>query len=86
MHEASVAMRILDAVEGYGGLKAVFVTIGRQSCVHPDMLRAAFDAVKHGTPADCCELVAMDCPGEDIRVISIEVENANYRYKQKHIR
>lgn len=85
MHEASVASRILETVEGYAGLRTVYVGVGRGSCVHPDMLRDAFDIAKQGTPAGKAELVSIPCPGCDIVVLSIEVENAKDRNKQKRV-
>jgi Zn finger protein HypA/HybF involved in hydrogenase expression len=75
MHEASVAVRILETVEGYKGLQSVFVTVGRKSCVHPDMLKNAFDTVKQGTPVAFAELVVLPGPGEDITVLSVEVND-----------
>jgi Zn finger protein HypA/HybF involved in hydrogenase expression len=86
VHEASVALRILDTVEGIHGIRAVFVTVGRHSCVHPDMLRVSFNALKAGTAAAQAELVVIGSPGDDIRVHSIEVEDENTDHRQKHIR
>jgi len=71
-----VASRILETVETYKGLRSVFVSVGRKSCVHPDMLMNAFDIAKQGTPAAAAELVAVPSPGEDITVLSVEVDDA----------
>ncbi len=71
-----MASRIVETVQEYPGLRVIYVAIGRKSCVHPDMLRDAFELVKHGTCAEWAELVTVPCPGEDISVLSVEVEDA----------
>ena len=85
MHESSVAARIVETVQEYEGLRAVFVSVGQKSCVHPEMLRDAFDIVKRGTPAGNAELVTLPCPGCDIAVLSVEVEDAKDRDQQKRV-
>ena len=76
MHEASVASRIVETVREFSGLRTIYVSVGRYSCVHPAMLQEAFSLVKQGTCAECAELVTVPTPGEDISVLSVEVEDA----------
>jgi Zn finger protein HypA/HybF involved in hydrogenase expression len=75
MHDVSVAERILDAVKDCKGLRTVFVLVGRDSCVRADMLERSFDAAKRGTPQEAAKLVVVPGPGEDITVISVEVDD-----------
>lgn len=57
MHEVSIAHSIIEVVsrqcaeEGYRGIEAINVRIGRASGIMPDALLFAFDAIKGGTPA-----------------------------------
>lgn len=74
MHDSMVVTKILDAVKGYSGLLRVYVSVGRRSCIRPDMLKRSFDAAKQGTKASEAELVTVPCPGEGIVVLSVEVE------------
>ena len=73
MHEAGVALRVLEAVLPYRGVRTVFVAVGRESCVRPRMLRTAFAAASARTSAEGAALVTVDSPGDDICVLSIEV-------------
>ena len=58
MHEASIALSLLDTVSGhclksgYARIDSVNVKIGRASGIMPDALLFAFNALKAGTPAD----------------------------------
>lgn len=58
MHEASIALGILDTVikqcreAGYGSIESVRVKIGKAAGVLPDALGFAFDIAKKGTLAD----------------------------------
>ena len=75
MHDSSVAEGIVDAVKGYAGLKAVYVLVGRDTCLRPDMLVDSFNIVKKGTPAENADLVVLPGPGDEVSVLSVEVEN-----------
>ncbi|GAB4418739.1 MAG: hydrogenase maturation nickel metallochaperone HypA [Thermodesulfovibrionales bacterium] len=63
MHEASLALSILDSVvsrcrdEGYGYVESVRLRIGRASGVLPEALAFAFDAAKEDTIARDAKLV-----------------------------
>ncbi len=62
MHEASIAMNVLDTVlaecrqRGFQRIEAVRLRIGRASGILPDALRFAFDIAKADTAADQAEL------------------------------
>lgn len=62
MHEASIAMSVLDAVveqcrqEGYETIEAVRLQIGRAAGILPDALQFAFEAAKRGTIAETAVL------------------------------
>jgi hydrogenase nickel incorporation protein HypA/HybF len=57
MHEASIALSLLETVSGhcaksgYAKIDSVNVKIGRASGIMPDALIFAFDALKAGSPA-----------------------------------
>jgi hydrogenase nickel incorporation protein HypA/HybF len=63
MHEASVALNILDTVidqcsrQGYQTITSVRLRIGKAAGILPDALLFAFDIAKQGTPAHDAELV-----------------------------
>lgn len=63
MHEASIAMSILDTVtkqclaEGYESIEAVRVQIGKAAGIQPDALGFAFDIAKQGTIAAAAVLL-----------------------------
>lgn len=62
MHEASIALGILDIVtercrtEGFAAVESVRVRIGRAAGIMPEALRFAFDAAKAETIAGEAEL------------------------------
>jgi Zn finger protein HypA/HybF involved in hydrogenase expression len=74
LHDSAIAAGIMEAVKGYEGLKAVFVLVGRDSCLHPDMLARSFDLLKKGTAAERAELVVLPGPGSEVSVLSVEVD------------
>lgn len=57
MHEASIALSILDiasercSAEGYSVIESVRVRIGRAAGIMPEALAFTFDAAKEDTPA-----------------------------------
>ncbi len=63
MHEASIALSILDIVgercraEGYSVVESVRVKIGRAAGIMPEALVFTFDAAKEDTPAREAKLV-----------------------------
>ena len=63
MHEASIALSILDVIaergkaEGYSVVESVRLRIGRAAGIMPEALVFTFDAAKHDTPAREAELV-----------------------------
>ncbi|OGQ96631.1 MAG: hypothetical protein A2521_08245 [Deltaproteobacteria bacterium RIFOXYD12_FULL_57_12] len=63
MHEASVALSVLDIVigqcrqAGYGEIEVVRLMIGKGAGILPDALLFAFDIAKRGTIASEAELV-----------------------------
>lgn len=63
MHEASLALSVLDSVikkcidEGFNAVESVQLRIGRASGVMPEALIFAFDAAKSGTIAATAELL-----------------------------
>lgn len=63
MHEASIALSLLDIVtekckeEGYNRVNSIRIRIGRASGVLPEALSFAFDALKRDTVAEDAELI-----------------------------
>lgn len=74
MHDVSVAQKILETVKGCKNLRSVFVLVGRDSCIRAEMLGHSFDIAKRGTPAESAKLVVVPGPGEDITILSVEVD------------
>jgi hydrogenase nickel incorporation protein HypA/HybF len=68
MHEASIALSILDIARkhceeaGYSVIQSIEVDIGSASGVLPDALSMAFDIVKLETPAHDASLVINEIP------------------------
>lgn len=68
MHEASIALSILDIItsqcqkDGYNRINSVKVRIGRASGVLPEALSFAFDAAKIDTIANHAELIIETIP------------------------
>ena len=68
MHEASIALSILDIItgkcesEGYRGVESVRLKIGRAAGILPDALFFAFDAAKIDTVAQDAELIIESVP------------------------
>jgi hydrogenase nickel incorporation protein HypA/HybF len=68
MHEASIALSILDIAEqhcknaGYSAVQSVMVDIGSASVVLPDALSMAFDIVKTDTTAHNASLIINEIP------------------------
>jgi len=73
MHDSSVAEGIVEAVKGYAGLTAVYVLVGKDSCLRAPMLANSFDLLKRGTSAQNARLVVVPGPGDEVRVLSVEV-------------
>lgn len=63
MHEASIAISLLEKVsglcqkEGYDSIESVRVKVGKASGILPDALLFAFDIAKAGTLASQAELI-----------------------------
>jgi len=63
MHEASVAISLLETVsglcqkEGYNSIESVRLKVGRAAGILPDALLFAFDIAKAGTLASQAELI-----------------------------
>jgi hydrogenase nickel incorporation protein HypA/HybF len=63
MHEASIAISLIDTItgicqkEGYSVIESVRLKVGKAAGILPDALLFAFDAAKTGTPAGQAELV-----------------------------
>ena len=76
MHDVAIAASIVEKLKGYAGVKTVFVLLGRDSCVSAEMLKHSFSEARRGTPAAKAELVVLPGPGEDISLLSVELEEA----------
>jgi len=63
MHEASIAMSLLETVsglchkEGYSSVESVRLKVGKAAGILPDALLFAFDAAKRDTIASQAELI-----------------------------
>lgn len=79
MHELSIAMSILDAVQdeieqrGYAGVEAVHLKIGRLSGVVPAALRSAYELAAEQTPLASARLVIEEAAGQELEVTALEV-------------
>jgi len=68
MHEASIALSILDIVtakcgeEGCATIDSITVQIGKAAGILPDSLVFAFDAAKESTPAKNATLIVQTIP------------------------
>jgi hydrogenase nickel incorporation protein HypA/HybF len=68
MHEASIALSIIDIAEehcrtaGYDSIKSIQVRIGSASGILPDALGMAFEIVRLGTMADSATLNVEEIP------------------------
>jgi hydrogenase nickel incorporation protein HypA/HybF len=68
MHEASIALSILETVvnlcrrEGYQAVESVRIRVGKGSNILPDALSFAFDAAKLETIAGKAELIIEEVP------------------------
>jgi Zn finger protein HypA/HybF involved in hydrogenase expression len=76
MHDIAVAASIVEKLKGYAGVKTVFVLLGRDSCVSAEMLKHSFGEARRGTPAEKAELVVVPGPGDEITLLSVELEDA----------
>lgn len=69
MHEMSLAENVLQIIEGmahsqdFKRVKTVRVEIGRLSCVEPEALRFAFEAVVRGSIAHGAQLDIVEIAG-----------------------
>ena len=69
MHEVSLAEGVLQIVEdaarreGFGRVRAVWLEVGRLSCVEPEAMRFCFDAVTRHSVADGARLEIVETPG-----------------------
>lgn len=75
MHDAAVAAGIVDKLKEYSGVKTVFVLLGRDSCVSAGMLKHSFAEARRGTAAEKAELVVVSGPGDEITLLSVELED-----------
>lgn len=87
MHELSIAMSILDAVQeeverhGYGMVEAIHLRVGGLSGVVPEALRSAYELAAEQTPFARSRLVIEDVPivvhcstcGRDQPVLSMQM-------------
>ncbi len=70
MHELSLLEDVLQILEqnaesqGYRRVKRIWLEIGQLSCVEPEALRFAFDAVMKDTLADRAVLEIVEQPGQ----------------------
>ena len=70
MHELSLLEDVLQILEqnaqtqGYRCVKRIWLEIGQLSCVEPEALRFAFDAVMTDTLADHAALEIVEQPGQ----------------------
>lgn len=83
MHEMSLAESVLQIIENasrsqdFQRVKAVWVEIGRLSCVEPEALRFAFEAVTNGSLAHGARLEIVEITGQGVCLeCSAEVELA----------
>lgn len=83
MHEMSLAESMLQIVEhaarsqDFRRVKVVWVEIGRLSCVEPEALNFAFEAVAHGSVAHGARLEIVEMAGQGVCLeCSAEVELA----------
>ncbi len=74
MHEASIALSILDIAEehcreaGYNEIQSIQLRIGSASGILPDALQMAFEIVREGTLAEKAKLLVEEVPlGGDCR-------------------
>lgn len=68
MHEASIALNIIDIAEehckkaGYAVIQSIQLRVGSASGILPDALSTAFDIVRHGTMAENAVLHVEEIP------------------------
>lgn len=72
----AIAASIVEKLKDYQGVKTVFVLLGKDSCVSTEMLKKSFGEARRGTPAEKAEIVVVPGPGEEISLLSVEVEDA----------
>jgi hydrogenase nickel incorporation protein HypA/HybF len=72
MHEMSLAESVLQIIENaarnqdFRRVKVVYVEIGKLSCIEPEALRFAFDAVTDGSIAHGAKLEIVEIPGQGV--------------------
>jgi hydrogenase nickel incorporation protein HypA/HybF len=72
MHEMSLAENVLQIIEGmarsqdFKRVKTVWLEIGRLSCVEPEALRFAFEAVIDGSVAHGAILEIVEISGQGV--------------------
>lgn len=70
MHELSLAQHMIEMIEaaarreGFARARVVRLEVGVLSCVEPDAMQMAFEAVSQGTCVEGAELVLLATPGE----------------------
>lgn len=70
MHEVSLCEGILGVIkekqqtDGFTKVTAIWLEIGRFSCIEKSALSFAFDAVMKGTVVEGAELLMQDLPGK----------------------
>ena len=79
MHELSVTREIVaiacNAASGQR-VRAISVAVGALSCVSPDALTFCFDVVAQGTRAEGARLDIRRTDGDELHVVTLEVEEA----------
>jgi hydrogenase nickel incorporation protein HypA/HybF len=79
MHELSIAQSIVEIVQQHlpsdriPVVKSVQMKVGHQAGIVPDSLEFCFGAVTEGTVAQGARLEIENVPGDELRVVSIEL-------------
>lgn len=79
MHELSVTREIVSiACSAASGQRVhgISVVVGTLSCVSPDALAFCFDVVARGTLAEGARLDIRRTDGDELHVVTLEVEEA----------
>jgi len=81
MHEMSLALEICRITEGQvgrsalGRVREIGVVVGQQAGVEPDNLEFCLEALLAHPPFEDARAVLELCPGDDMRVSYLEVED-----------
>jgi hydrogenase nickel incorporation protein HypA/HybF len=79
MHEVSLTREIVSiACNAASGQRVhmISVEVGKLSCVSPDALAFCFDVVARGTLAEGARLNIRRTNGDELHVVTLEVEEA----------